>query len=105
MEAFTNDALQKMITAYGDRIFCIVFDNAFKIFIGYDSSEVKSVNDLTFSTEHGIDLIGVKSLSSLPSDRAKGVSFTTYHATALIQHVCVMDEGFEDYRIDPMVSR
>lgn len=101
--AYSNAAVQKMIDDYGDRIFCIMWDNGFKLFIGYPSSEVKSVSELVLTDIAGTEVIGVPAKSSLPTDRKNGVSFTSYHSTDLIQHIAVMDEGFEDFRIDPMI--
>ena len=98
----TNTQLQTMITALGDRICAIVFDNAYRILIGYPGSDCKKVTDLILTSEYGEDMIGVPSVSKLGGDQKLGVSYVTYHVTSCIQEIIVMDTGFETYRVDPM---
>lgn len=97
----TNTALQAMIDEFGDHICIIVFDNDNKIFIGYKSSPIKSVSDLKLETKGGIDFIGVPFIPNDPKLVRLGVTGTVWHPTDCIQAVMTMDEGYEDYRLDP----
>lgn len=106
MASMTNAAVKALIDKYGERIAIIQWNNGFRVHIGYRglNDTVKSVKDLQLESFGGVDMVGVKSPSTLSADRAKGVTMTTWHDTAEIQHVIVMDDGFEDYRPDPYVS-
>jgi len=106
MASMTNAGLQAMISEYGERIAILVWNNGFRVHIGYRGANdaLKSVNDLQFKSFGGVDMVGVRSPSTLSRDRAAGVTMTTWHDTAELQHVIVMDEGFEDYRPDPYTS-
>lgn len=97
-----NQALQAMIDEFGERICIIVFDNESKVYIGYDSSTMKSVNDLKLRSIGGVDMVGIPKESSNPKLRREGVTSTSWHPTECIQCVCTLDEGFELYRLDPM---
>lgn len=99
----TNAELQTLITTYGDRICCIMFDNAFKILIGYPGSECVHADELILDSSSGQDLVGVRSKSHLGDDAKKGVTWVTYHLTECIQSISIMDEKFADYRADPMI--
>ncbi len=98
----TNTALQGMINEFGERICMLILDNDIRIYIGYPSSPLKSVNDIQFRTINNIDFIGVPKKSSKPADIKNGVSATIWHDTSIVQGVGVMDAGCGDYRIDPM---
>lgn len=106
MAVFTNAGLKAMIDKFGERISILQWNNGFRVHIGYRglNDTVKSVKDLKLETFGGVDVVGVVSPSTLSADRQKGVTMTTYHDTAELQHVIVMDEGFEDYRPDPYTS-
>lgn len=98
----TNAALQAMIAELGERICIIVFDNNSKVYIGYPSSTIKSVNELKFATYDGVDMIGIPKRLRDPKVDRLGVTTTIWHATECIQAIATMDEGFEKYRMDPM---
>ncbi len=108
MASMTNAGLQAMVAEYGERIAILVWNNGFRVHVGYPrgnvKNTVKSVNDLIFKSFGGVDMVGVKSPSTLSHDRDAGVTMTTWHDTAELQHVIVMDEGFENYRPDPFTS-
>ena len=97
-----NKALQALIDEFGERICIIVFDNESKVYIGYESSTMKSVNDLQLRTIGGVDMVGIPKHSANPKLQRAGVTSTSWHPTECIQCVCTLDEGFENYRIDPM---
>jgi hypothetical protein len=98
----TNDALRAMISELGERISIIIFDNNFKVYIGYPSSGIKSVNEIQFKTFGDFDMIGIPRKTSNPKMNREGVTITDWHPTECIQLVATLDEGFENYRIDPM---
>ena len=92
----TNAALQAMIDELGDRICIIVFDNNSKVYIGYPSSPIKSVTELKLKTFGDTDMVGI------PKKSNGGLTSTSWHATECIQVIASIDEGFENYLIDPM---
>lgn len=98
----TNEAMQALINDLGDRICAIVFDNNNKVFIGYPSSTAKSVSDLKFQTLGGVDMIGIPKAAGNPKLVRLGVTYTTWHPTECIQAVVTIDDGWEEFRIDPM---
>lgn len=98
----TNAAIKAMISEIGDRICIIVFDNNMKVYIGYPSSTLQSVNDIQFKTFGDTDMIGIPKKVGDPKLSRLGATSTTWHATGCIQAIVTMDEGFERYRIDPM---
>lgn len=104
MGLYTNAIVKQMVEESGEGVCMIVFDNDFKILIGYPGSQCKSVSELKYQTVDGTDLIGISSISSLSADKKKGVSYTTWHATELIHYITIMDPGFEDYRPDPQLT-
>lgn len=98
----TNVAMQAMIAELGERICIIIFDNNSKVYIGYPSSTIKSVNELKFKTFGDVDMIGIPKVSNNPKLNRENVTSTSWHVTACIQSVATLDEGFEKYRLDPM---
>ena len=98
----TNVALKAMIDELGERICIIALDNNVKIYIGYPSSTVKSVNEIQLKTFGDTDMIGIPKAINNPKLVREGVCSTTWHPTACIQIIATMDEGFEKYRLDPM---
>lgn len=101
---YTNKVVQQMIAESGEGVAIIMFDNDFKFLIGFPGSQCVSVKDLKFKTVDGCDLIGVTSMSNFSKDKKNGVSYTSWHATDLIQYITIMDPGFEDYRPDPQLT-
>ena len=98
----TNAAMQEMIAEFGERLCIIIFDNNSKVYIGYPSSTIKSVNDLKFKTFAGVDMIGIPKESNNPKLNRLNVTSTSWHVTACIQSIATLDEGYENYRLDPM---
>ena len=98
----TNEAMQALIAELGERICIIMFDNNSKVYIGYPSSTLKSVNDIKFKTFGGVDMIGIPKAVNDPKIGRLGATTTTWHITECIQSIATMDEGFEKYRVDPL---
>ena len=98
----TNNALQAMFDEIGDRICIIIFDNNSKVYIGYPSSTIKSVNDIELRTFGDTDMIGIPKKIQDPKLERCGATATSWHVTACIQMIATIDEGFERYRLDPM---
>lgn len=96
-----NSQLQAMIDEFGDRIAIIQFDNQCKIYIGYEGSPVRSVEDLQFKTVGGFDMVGVPHKVMNPRDEGK-LNAIHWHCTHLIHQIVVMGEDCADYRLDPM---
>ncbi len=101
--AMTNAALQELINTYGDRISCLMFADKNPEYIGYPSSPCKSVDDLTFTTADGIDLVGSPLYPSNSKDKADGVVFTVFHVTSTLNFIVVVDEDHPKYLVDPFL--
>lgn len=99
----TNTDLQAAINELGNRICIIILDNDRRIRIGYDNS-ISDPTSLVYKTFGGEDFFGYSRLSSYTGDRDRGVTYTTWHRTDCIQQLVAMDEGYEDYRVDPVIS-
>lgn len=100
----TNTALKAALAELGDRVCAIILDNDRRIRIGYTDSPFKSVNDIEYKTWGGEDFFGFSRLSTYTMDRDLGVTYTTWHRTGAIQNIIAMDEGYENYRMDPAIS-
>lgn len=112
----TNEALQAMIEAFGDRLTVIKFDNTSNLYLGYNTKVKKTVKsgvdydegrpifvkDLELVTIGGVDFLAVPH-SYYNSLVGKVVSFKTYHVTETIQKVFIMDEDSADFVIDPLI--
>lgn len=98
----TNEAVQAFVAEFGNRICILIFDNGYRVYIGYDSSGIKSVDELLFQTFGGVDMIGIVKKLNDPVLTRKGAKCVMWHATACLQDIAVIDEGFANYRIDPM---
>ena len=101
----TNAVVQEYIDTFGDRIFEMMFDNGFSVFIGYPSSKVLSVNDILLRNVAGVDMIGFRSYAPHTPDKRQGATFVTWHNTACLQWIGVMDEEYKDLRIDPLILK
>ena len=100
----TNADLKAMIDKYGDRICIIFFDNSLKLLIGYPGQNPQHASDLILETIGGVDYVGVRQKSTYTQDRDNGVTYVNYHLTECIPYIAVMDEGCENYRIDPFYA-
>ncbi len=98
-----NAALQALFEECEERVCVITFDNAYRCFIGYQNSHVKSVHDIELKTINGVDFVCIPTVSNYSKDRKDGVSAKVYHLTECVQSVTIMDEGFENYRMDPAI--
>lgn len=99
----TNESLKAAIAEFGNRVVFIIMDNDRRIRFGYPESPLQSVDQLKYKTFNGEDFFGYSQPSPYPTDRADGVTYTVWHRTDSIQQIATMDEGFDDYRIDPYV--
>ena len=97
----TNAGMQELINKYGKRICSISLNNNKVLLLDYKSGSAK-VSDITFETVGGCDMMIVKRV-----ENTHGVElhFTDYIVTEFIENVIIMDEGYEDYRVDPLILK
>lgn len=102
--ALTNAEVQQMIADYGDRICYIQFNNNYRIHIGYQSSQIKSVNQIVFKTVGNTDMIGFPMVApgKMLMD-AKEPVYYSWRLTELIETILVMEEKYKDLRVDPFI--
>ena len=100
----TNGDRKAIIDKYGDIIFISFFDNSLKRVIGYPGQNPQHASDLILETIGGVDYVGVRQKSTYTRDRDNGVTDVNDHLTQFIQYIAVMDEGCENYRIDPFYA-
>lgn len=95
-----NTALTAFIAEFGNRMFCINLDNTRFIYVGYNGG-VK-LDDISLETIGGIDFIAVSR-----KDKSSGVEipYKIYHVTDSVQWIGVVEEGFEEFGIDPLKLR
>jgi len=93
--SFTNATLQLLINKFGNRIFMIVFDNNYKVSIGYSSSQLKNVNDIILDSVGGVDMIGIRHYVPHPNRVNESVSYVTWKLTSYIQQVSILDEDMQ----------
>lgn len=98
---FTNANLKAFIDNFGDRIYCIYFDNGRIIYVNYKDS-VK-LTDIKLETIGSEDFVAVHHTNEKTGNI--GVSYTNYHLTSSIQWIGVMDEDSAQYRVDPLIFR
>ena len=101
--ALTNSEFKNIIQEYGDQIFYIQFNNNYRIYIGYEDGQLKSVNDILFKTVGNTDLVGFPVKVQSFDHRAVELSYTSWKLTELIENIAVMDESCKDNRIDPFI--
>lgn len=100
----TNAALQAALNEFGERACIIYMDNDHRIRFGYPDASLQSVTQIQYKTWGGEDFFGYSQPSSYVHDAARGVTYTVWHRTDCIQEIAAMDEGWEQYRIDPVIS-
>jgi hypothetical protein len=95
-----NTALTAFIESFGNRVFCINLDNTRFIYVGYNGG-VK-MDDISLETIGGVDYVAVSR-----TDNSSGVEipYKIYHLTDSIQWIGIVEEGFEEYGIDPIKLR
>lgn len=98
----TNAALQAMIDELGERICILIFDNNVKVYIGYPSSTIKSINEIQLRTFGDTDMVGIPKKIGNPELDRLGVTTTMWHPTECLQVIATLDDGWDMYRIDPM---
>lgn len=97
---WTNAAVQEMFNKYGDRICVISLNNGKKMYIDYNLKEGVRRSDISFETVGGVDVMKVTHRSSKQTDYIEWENFIT---TEFIEEIGVMKEGYEDYRVDPLL--
>lgn len=96
----SNETLKGMVDKYGDRICSIIMNNESRLLIGYHSEGLKSAKDILYDNMGDCDLFGVPYMS--PPGSSPRIKAVKWHPTEVVEQVVVMDEDYEDYRIDPM---
>ena len=99
---FNNAGLQEMINTYGERICAISLNNGKMMFLNYPGSTSLKLEDISFDTIGGCDVMVVKR-KDISSGRE--INYTSYVTTEFIEAVIVMDEADAMYRIDPLVLK
>lgn len=97
---WTNTALQGLIDEYGDRINSFSLNNGKYLFIGYESGVLLS--DIELVKVGGVDLIKVHHKAQ---QGGKEIEWDNLLTTEFIEGVDIMSEGYEDYRIDPLILK
>lgn len=100
----TNAALQAALNELGERACIIYMDNDHRIRFGYPDAALQSVTQIQYKTWGGEDFFGYSQPSSYTKDALRGVTYTVWHRTDCIQEIAAMDEGWDQYRIDPVIS-
>lgn len=98
----TNEGLQAMFDEFGERICFIQFDNNIRFMVGYPSSPIKTINDIQLRTFNGVDMVGFPVYSINPQMRRMGANSVSWFLTGYLESIAVIDEGFEDLRIDAL---
>ena len=98
----SNAVLQSMIEEFGDRISAISLNNGKMLFVNYSSKASVKLSDISFETRNGCDLMVVKRKDI---GSGKEILHTNYIVTEFIENVIVMDEGYENYRVDPLLIK
>jgi hypothetical protein len=96
----SNAGMQELFNTYGNRICSISLNNNKVLLLNYKGSA--RIEDITFETIGGCDMMAVKRISS---SHGKELKFTDYIVTEFIENVVIMDEDFEDYRVDPLILK
>lgn len=99
----TNADLQAALSELSDRTCIIILDNDRRIRIGYDNN-LTGPGQFEYKTWGGEDFFGYSRPSNYSGDRDFGVTYTTWHRTDCIQQIVAMDQGYENYRVDPVIS-
>ena len=98
----SNESLKAMFDEFGERICAISLNNGKMMFLDYNGAGSTKLSDITFETRNGCDLMVVKK-TDISSGR--NIPYTDYITTEFVENVIVMDEGYEQYRVDPLVLK
>lgn len=96
----TNAGMQELFNKYGNRICSISLNNNKVLLLDYKGSA--KIDDITFETIGGCDMMIVKRVDIT---HGKELKFTDHIVTEFIENVIIMDEGYEDYRVDPLILK
>lgn len=97
---WTNAAVQEMFNKYKERICVISLNNGKKLYIDYNVKEGVRLEDISFDTIGGVDVMKVAHRSSKQTDYIEWENFIT---TEFIEEIEVMKEGYENYRVDVLM--
>lgn len=98
---FTNAAVQAIINDVGkDRINSMSFNSGKYLLIDYESG-VKW-EDISFKTIDGVDCIVVHHKQQ---QGGKDIEWDNYITTEFLENIEILSEGYEQYRIDPLIFK
>lgn len=99
----TNETLKAAFAELGDRTCIIIMDNDRKLRFGYPEGPLQGVDQIQYKTWGGEDFFGYSQPSTYSEHRLRGVTYTSWHRTDSVQQIVAMDEGFDNYRVDPFI--
>ena len=97
---WTNKAVQKMITDFGDRINSFSFNNGKYLLVGYESGI--QLSDISFVTVEGVDCLKVHHKQQ---SGGTVLEWDDYVTTEFIEGIDVLSEQHKDYRLDPFILK
>ena len=95
----TNKGLKQIIDTYKERVNSISLNNGKYLFLGYENSP--TWDQIDYVTIDGCDFIKVPHID-ISHNPKNPIKFHTLITTEFIEGIDIMDEGYEDYRIDPL---
>ena len=98
----SNATMKKMFDDFGQRICGISLNNGKFIYVGYRGSTTIKLEDISFETVGGCDMIVI---NKTDISSGKPIKYKNYITTEFVESVIVMDEEFVDYRVDPVVLK
>lgn len=97
-----NAALEAFLTQFKEKMCAIILDNNRCIYIGYNSDTSHTWDEIKTTTMGGVDFFYVKSQGHT---QVPVVHYVSYYPTETIQGIYVMEDGYEDFRIDPVILK
>ena len=98
---FTNAAIQAIVNEVGkDRINSMSFNSGKLLLIGYESGT--QWEDLSFKTYDGVDCIVVHHKQQ---QGGRVIEWDNIMVTEFLENIEVMSEGYDQYRIDPLIMK
>ena len=97
---WTNKAVKKIFDDYGDRVNSISLNNGKYLFIGYESGI--QLSDIELVTIEGVDNLKVHHKAQ---QGGNVIEWDNYITTEFIEGIDIMSEGFDEYRLDPLILK